>query len=59
MQWDPDNESDAHPPLEPVDHWVVCACGNAIRPCDCDLSLTNHRMGVDEEQCEDCEAANG
>lgn len=53
---EPDDESDAHPPLEPVEdaHYVVCeGCGDALHACDCGQVVVNH-AGNDGEMCRDC-----
>jgi hypothetical protein len=52
--WGGPDESDAHPPLEPVDvHYVVCAgCGDRLRECGCGLSVTDHQN--EYEHCLDC-----
>jgi hypothetical protein len=52
-------ESDAHPPLEPVDavHYVVCAdCGDPLGVCTCALTVTDHPQ--DGAVCGDCRLLN-
>jgi hypothetical protein len=52
---DEPSESDAHPPLEPVDkHSIVCAgCGDVlVEDCGCGIGIGDHE--TDGELCREC-----